>query len=193
VYYDYVGITGYTYTTTTYTYNTITTNASTISTTYAYVAGSGNYQVNALSMQGQEELLITGDTVLYVVGDLSMAGNSQITIMPGASLKIFVGGQASLAGNGIMNLGQDSTKYALYGLPTCSKIDVSGNASFTGVIYAPEADVKLNGSGQNVYDISGAVVANTAYFKGNFQFHYDERLGREGGKSQYRVAFWSEI
>jgi hypothetical protein len=192
-YYDYVAITGYTYTTTTYTYNTVTTNASTTSTSYAYVTGGGNYQANSLTMNGQEELLVTGDTTLYITGDFSMSGQSQITIMPGASLRIYVGGNASLSGNGVMNLGQDSTKYSLYGLPTCAKIDISGNASFTGVIYAPQAALKLNGSGNNVYDISGAVVANTAYFKGNFQFHYDERLGRDGGKSQYRVAYWSEI
>jgi hypothetical protein len=192
-YYDYVAITGYTYTTVTYTYNTVTTNSTTISTTYAYVTGGGNYQINSMSMNGQDQLLVTGDTTLYVVGDLSMAGQSQITIMPGASLRIYVGGSASLAGNGVMNLAQDSSKYSLYGLPTCTSVQISGNASFTGVIYAPQAALQLNGSGNNVYDISGAVVANTAYFKGNFQFHYDERLGRNGGKSQYRVAYWSEI
>ncbi len=179
-YYDYLAITGYTYTTTTYTYNTVTTNTSTITTSYAYTTGGGNYEVNSLSMNGQEEMLITGDTVLYIKGDFSMAGQSQITIVPGASLRIYVGGDTSLAGNGIMNLAQDATKYTLCGLPTASKIDISGNAAFTGIIYAPQADLKLNGSGQNVYDISGAVVANTAYFKGNFQFHFDERLARGG-------------
>src|SRR6185369_2908643 len=141
VYYDYLAITGYTYTTTTYTYNTVTTNTSTTSTSYAYVTGGGNYQVNSISMSGQEEMLITGDTVLYIAGDFSMTGQAQITIMPGASLRIFVGGDTSLAGNGIMNIAQDATKYTLYGLPTASKIDISGNAAFTGIIYAPQADL----------------------------------------------------
>jgi hypothetical protein len=191
--YDYTAITGYTYNTMTYTYNTVTTNASTITTTYAYVTDTGNYQMSNLNMSGHSELLVRGDTVLYVTGDMNMMGNAQITILPGASLKIFLGGNASLAGNGVMNLSQDSTKYTLYGLPTSTSISISGNASFTGSIYAPSADLSLNGSGTTIYDVAGAVVANTAYFHGNFQFHYDERLGRNGGKSQYRVAFWSEI
>jgi hypothetical protein len=192
-YYDYSAITGYTYTTTVYTYNTVTTNASTTTTSYSTVTDSGNYQVSSVNMSGHEEWLITGDTTIYITGDFRMQGQSQITILPGASLKIFVGGDVNLAGNGVMNLNLDATKYSLFGLPTCTDISISGNASFTGSIYAPNADLDLNGSGTTIYDIVGAVVANDAYFHGNFQFHYDERLGRKGGKSQYRVAYWTEI
>jgi choice-of-anchor A domain-containing protein len=108
-------------------------------------------------------------------------------------LKIFVGGNVNLAVNGVQNLNLDASKYSLFGLPTCTDISISGNASFTGSIYAPSANLDLNGSGTTIYDIVGAVVANDAYFHGNFQFHYDERLGRKGGKSQYRVAYWTEI
>ncbi len=192
-YYDYTIITGYTYNTATYTYNTVTTNSATQSSSYAYVTDTGNYQMTSLSMSGQSEYLVRGDTVLYVTGSFSMAGQSQITILPGASLKIYVGGSASLAGNGVMNLNQDAGKYSLYGLPTCTSISLSGNAAFTGIIYAPQADLSLNGGGNNVYDCVGAVVVNTAYFHGNFQFHYDEALGRNGGKSQFRIAYWTEI
>ena len=122
-----------------------------------------------------------------------MSGQSQITILPGASLKIYVTGNASLSGNGVMNLNQDASKYSIYGLPSCTSISLSGNAAFTGTIYAPGADLSLNGGGNNVYDCVGAVVVNNAYFHGHFNFHYDERLGRNGGKSQFRVASWSEI
>lgn len=191
--YTYTAITGYTYTAAVYTYNTTTTNTTTQTTTYAYVTDSGNYQMNSLSISGQNELLVRGNTVLYIAGDFSMTGQSQITILPGASLTIYVGGSASLAGNGVMNLNQDATKYSLYGLPTCTSISLSGNAAFTGTIYAPTADLALNGSGNTVYDCVGAVVCNTAYFHGNFQFHYDEKLGRTAIKSQFRIASWNEI
>ena len=157
------------------------------------VTDSGNYQVSALSMSGHDEWLITGDTTIYITGEFRMQGQSQITILPGASLKVFVAGSVNLAGNGVQNLNLDASKYNLYGLPSCTDISISGNASFTGSIYAPNADLALNGSGNNIYDIVGAVVANNANFHGNFQFHYDERLGRNGGKSQYRVAYWTEI
>jgi hypothetical protein len=193
IFYDYAAITGYTYTTQTYTYNTTTTNSTTQTSTYTYVTDSGNYQMNALSMSGHSEMLVRGNTVLYLPGDFSMSGQSQITILPGASLKIYVAGNASLSGNGVMNLNQDASKYSIYGLPTCTSISLSGNAAFTGTIYAPAADLSLNGGGNNVYDCVGAVVVNNAYFHGHFNFHYDERLGRNGGKSQFRVAFWTEI
>lgn len=192
-YYDYVAITGYTYETTTYTYNTVTTNSTTVTKNYSMVTDSGNYQLSSLEMNGHEELLVRGDTVLYITGEFSMSGNTAVTILPGASLRIYVAGDVSLSGNGILNLNEDATKFALYGLPSCTEIDISGNAEFTGTIYAPQADLDLNGSGVTVYDVVGAVVAKTAKFNGNFQFHYDERLGRVGGKAQFRVAYWSEI
>lgn len=192
-YYDYTGISGYTYQTVTYTYNTVTTNATTSTSRYAYVTDSGNYQMSSLSMSGQSELLVRGDTVLYITGSMSMAGQSQITILPGASLKVYVGGNASLSGNGIMNLSSDATKFSVYGLPGCKSFSLSGNAAFTGTIYAPSADMTFNGGGNNTYDCVGAVVANSATFNGHFNFHYDERLGRNGGKSQFKVAYWSEI
>jgi hypothetical protein len=192
-YYDYMVISGYTYETTTYTYNLVTTNATTQTTTYSYVTGSGNYQVNGLSMSGHSDFLVAGDTVLYVNGDFSMSGQSTIHILPGASLKVYVNGNASLSGNGIMNLNEDASKFSLYGLPSCTSISLSGNAAFTGTIYAPSAALSLNGGGNNQYDIVGAVVADTASFHGHFAFHYDEKLGRNGGKPQFRIASWSEI
>src|SRR6185369_12761253 len=115
--------------------NTTTTNSTTQTSSYSYVTDSGNYQMTGLSMSGHSETLVRGDTVLYLTGDFSMAGQSQITILPGASLKIYVSGSASLAGNGVMNLNQDASKYSIYGLPGCTSISLSGNAAFTGTIY----------------------------------------------------------
>jgi hypothetical protein len=193
VYYDYVVITGYSYTGLSYTYNTTTTNTTTTTSNYSYVTDSGNYQLSSLSMSGNSEFLVKGDTVLYINGSWSMNGNSQITILPGASLKVYVSGSVSLAGNGIMNMSQNATKFILYGLPSSKTMSLSGNAAFTGIIYAPNANLSLNGSGSTIYDVVGAVVANSAEFNGNFQFHYDEMLGRTEGPVQYKVASWNEI
>lgn len=193
VYYDYVVITGYSYTGLSYTYNTTTTNTTMTTSNYSYVTDSGNYQLSSLSMSGNSEFLVKGDTVLYINGSWSMNGNSQITILPGASLKVYVSGSVSLAGNGIMNMSQNATKFILYGLPSSKTMSLSGNAAFTGIIYAPNANLSLNGSGSTIYDVVGAVVANSAEFNGNFQFHYDEMLGRTEGPVQYKVASWNEI
>lgn len=192
-YYDYTVISGYSYQGFSYTYNTTTTNATTTTSNYSYVTDTGNYQLSSLSLSGQSEFLVKGDTTLYITGNWSMAGQSQITILPGASLKVYVAGSVSLSGNGIMNYTQNAAKFTIYGLPTCTTMSLSGNAAFTGTIYAPSANLSLNGGGNNIYDCVGAVIVNSAYFNGHFNFHYDEMLGRTSGPVQYKVASWNEI
>ncbi|MDX1952100.1 MAG: hypothetical protein SFY81_07930 [Verrucomicrobiota bacterium] len=191
--YDYQKITGYTYTTTTYTYNTVTTNSTTTTETYDYVLDSANYETTSLSLSGQSKMLIRGEAVLYVTGNVSMTGQSQIIILPGASLKIYVAGSANLAGNGVMNLNADATKFSYFGLPSNTSISIGGNAAFTGTIYAPNAHLHLHGGGNNVYDCVGATVTSTVAMNGHFNFHYDEKLGRQGGPTRFRVASWAEL
>jgi hypothetical protein len=169
------------------------TNLVRTTNTYDYVLRTGNYQMDSLSMASAESMLVIGDAVLYVPGNISMTGNSQITIIPGASLKLYAGGDTKLAGNGISNEGGDANKFSYYGLPGNTSLAVSGNASFTGTIYAPNADFSLNGSGNTEYDFVGASVTKSVAMHGHFHFHYDEKLGRSGGKTRYSVASWNEL
>lgn len=192
--YDYQAITSYSYPNTVYTYATTTTNFSTTSSSYDYVLGNGNYQLSSLSMSGQGKAIVTGNATLYVTGDLSMTGQSTLTIAPGGSLKLYVGGTtAHFAGNGILNESGDTMKFAFYGLPNLTSLDLSGNAAFTGTIYAPNADFALNGSGTSDYDLVGASVTKIVSMHGHFHFHYDERLGRVAGPIRYRMASWDEL
>jgi hypothetical protein len=193
-YYDFQKITGYTYATTVYTWSLTSAIPTTSTSSYDIVFRTGNYQVASVSVSGQGKVLVMGDAVVYVTGDFSMSGQSQLTILPGASLKLYVAGSsAKFSGNGILNLNLDATKFSYYGLPSNTSIAISGNASFTGTIYAPSADFSLNGSGNSNYDVVGASVTKTVKMNGNFNFHYDERLGRLGGKAEYKVASWAEI
>ena len=192
--YDYNRITGYTYQTAVYTWNNTTTNISTSTDTYAHILDDGNYQLSSVSMSGNEKMLIRGEATLYVTGDVSVTGNAQIIILPGGSLRLFVAGaNADLSGNGVMNQNDDATKFSYYGLPTNTSLRMTGNAAFTGSIYAPNADFHLGGGGADIYDCVGATVTKTVQMNGHFNFHYDERLGRTGGFSRYRVASWHEI
>ena len=192
-YHDYAAITGYTYNTTTYTYNTVTTNMTTTTTRYDYSTGTGNYTLGALSMSGQSKFLVTGDTVLYLPGGMSLSGQAQITILPGASLKVYVNGPVNLHGNGVMNLNTDALHFALHGMPNCTSIDFGGNAAFTGTVYAPNAHVQMGGGGNNTYDVVGAITARSVGLNGHFNFHYDEMLGRVTGPDLYKIASWNEI
>jgi choice-of-anchor A domain-containing protein len=91
-----------------------------------------------------------------------------------------------------MNGTGDALRFGLYGLPTCSEIKFTGNASFTGTIYAPQATLKDSGGGNDVYDTVGAVIVGAVTMNGHTQFHYDENLGRNGPRSTYLVSTWNE-
>jgi hypothetical protein len=192
-YYDYSAIIGYTYETTTYTYNTVTTNATTTQESFAYSTGTGNYRMSSLSMSSHNKFLVSGNTVLHIEGDLALSGQAQIVILPGASLKLYVGGNVALHGNGVMNLAANALSFQVMGLPTCKSIDFGGNAAFTGVVYAPDAHVQMGGGGNNTYDTVGAITAKSVGLNGHFNFHYDEMLGRVAGPELYKVASWNEI
>ena len=183
----------YTYTSTfNYTYTTTTTNSVVTTSSYAYVLGSGNYQLSSLSLSGQAQMLVTGTAVLYVVGSVAMAGQSQIIIAPGASLKLYCGGTADLKGNGVMNQNSSANNFQFYGLPGCTSVDLGGNAAFTGELYAPSADFKAGGGGNNQYDCVGAVVVKSVSMNGHFTFHYDEATGRTGPSRGYIITSWNE-
>lgn len=191
-YYD--AITSYAYPVQTYTYSMTATNSSATTERYDYVLTNDRYEMSHLRMSGGDRMLVLGTNVtLYVDNEFSMSGSSQVIIAPGANLKLYVGDDVSLSGNGIFNYTLDATHFSLFGLPSVHNIAISGNAAFTGVIYAPTADVVMNGGGSTTYDVVGAIVAASARLNGHFQFHYDERLGRSKVLAKFSVASWQEI
>jgi hypothetical protein len=197
--YSYQGISSYTYQQITgwtwakivsYTYYTYTTTTTAPTATYYQYAmtNSGNYQIGTLS----GNVIVTApNVVLYVTDSIN---TDSITIAPGASLKLYTSAPSvSLGGNGIWNAGGYSTNFMYYGLPSNTSISLSGNAGFTGTIYAPEANFTLNGGGNNTLDFMGASVAKTTTLNGHFHFHYDEALRKMGPVSAFAIQSWNEI
>lgn len=184
--------TNWTFSATNWIYAAYSYTTNVASQSYAYVLDTGNYQLSALSLSGPSQMLVRGDAVLYLTGSMAMAGQAQINIAAGASLKIYVAGTVDLKGNGIMNANIDAMKFSLYGLPTCTSIALGGNASFTGTIYAPQATFSAGGGGNNQYDCVGAVIANSISMNGHFSFHYDEALGRSGPSNGFVISSWNE-
>ncbi len=195
--YTYEGIASYTYSLITgwtwaqivsYTYYiyTTTTTAPTASS-YDFLLGNGNYEIGTLS----GDVLVTGNAVLYVTDDIN---TSSITIAPGATLKLYTSAPSvKLSGNGVWNQDGLATSFMYYGLPGNTSISLSGNAGFTGSIYAPEADFSLNGGGNNTTDFIGAAVVNSATLNGHFHFHYDEELRKTGPTAAFAIRTWNEI
>lgn len=150
---------------------------------------SGDYRATAVNMSGNTKLTFSGNVRLYVSGNFATSGNLIITLLPGASVKIYIGGSVGISGNGDINNSSTPDKLQFYGLNTCTSVNISGNGNINAVLYAPHATVNLSGNG----DISGSVVAKTISMSGNGNFHYDEALKTTIQGTGYKLRSWEEI
>jgi hypothetical protein len=169
--------------------------------TYDTLLPSGNWQISSLTGSlyvGQS------NTVLYVTGNINISGSGTanngvaapgIYLAPGASLTIYMAGAStSISGNGIANTSGDAKRFAYYGLPSNTSISLSGNSSFFGSIYAPEADFYLKGGGNtSTNDFTGSSITKTTTMGGNYNFHYDEGLGTISALGGYDPISWQEL
>lgn len=175
---------------TTYTYKAyvfiMATNSS--GTYYDYVLEDGmNYQLNGLS----GKILVLGDANLYVSSSCNVTG---LTIEWGKHLNLYSSAPSvSLAGNNTANSDGTADSFAFWGTTSCTNISFSGNASFTGTIYAPSAHLALNGGGNNTVDFIGASITKSAKLNGHFNFHYDEALKNWGPSRGFVVSSWNEM
>jgi hypothetical protein len=162
-------------------------------TNYNYVFGDGNYVMSSLSLNGPQDMCVNGHAVLYVTGDVKIAGNGLIYISTNATLNLYVGGSADLAGKGVANANASATNFFYWGLNSNTSLSLSGNSAFTGVIYAPYADFTLGGGGSTPYDFVGASVTGTVRLNGHYNFHYDESLAGLDINRVPVITSWNEI
>jgi hypothetical protein len=160
--------------------------------TYEYHLTGGNYQMSSISLNSNQEIMVSGDSTLYVTGAFSMTGNAKLLIENGATLTLYVDGDAVLGGNGIANTGK-AENFIFKGMPNCTSMSLNGNGEFTGVIYAPYADMNMNGAGSGHNDFIGSGVFNTITMNGHFNFHYDENLENLTDDGNFVIASWNEL
>jgi hypothetical protein len=151
---------------------------------------SGDYYVSD-SLDVQVE---PGVSVRLRVDSTSFSpGNVNILTTNGnsGSLTIYqVSGSGSMAGNVTVQSGRARNLY-YYGLPGVTSITYGGNSSFIGVIYAPEADLTLNGGGNN-NGLIGSSITKTITMNGHYNFHFDEDLLSSGPSRGFTVSSWQE-
>jgi hypothetical protein len=105
-------------------------------------------------------------TYIRVAGTGASAG--QLTVyMDGPSF--------ALGGSSTIDSG-NATNFTYFGTTNNTQVTFSGNASFTGTIYAPQANFALGGGGSSSYDFVGSSVTRTVTMNGHYKFHYDENL-----------------
>lgn len=128
-------------------------------------------------------------------GDVKLtSGSDEIRVAPGAKVKFYMWGASfNIQGNGVVNMNAKAESFYYFGLPYNTAINFGGNASFTGAIYAPEAEFKLGGGGNETYDFIGASVSKSVKMNGHFNFHYDEALRNIGPGRGYVPTGWIEM
>jgi hypothetical protein len=181
--------------------------------------GKYYYYVPSINLAGTDKLKITRgfQVVLTVTGTSGVTvqtnGNGEIYIepnlvvagvvtTPAAKLTMYVSGNINLEGNGILNGASGGTpntpsNFQLFGTRSSTDIgtygqqifNIRGNGYLSGVVYAPNANVAVNGNG----DTYGAVVANRVSMNGNGSFHYDESLANMTSSSLWGVVKWREL
>lgn len=155
------------------------------------ISASGNYYCMGIN----NSLTINAANVtIFVDGDINISGQQSITVTNASRVVIYVGGNITFNGLAtVNNWTKNAGVFGIYGLPTCTSIDLTGNAAFTGTVYAPEADYTFGGGGGNTQDMIGALVSRSCKLSGHANFHYDESLKRNGPGIGYIPFSWKEI
>jgi len=159
----------------------------------ASISSSGN-STKVLTIQGDVTIVVTAAPG---TSGISLSGQSSIAITPGSSLKIYTEGDIAITGNGVANGGTTAAtanqpvNFQIWGTRATvgQTIDIKGNGTLSGIVYAPNADVTIVGNG----DVMGSVVANNISLTGNAEFHYDESLANFGDGNPFRVSRWREL
>jgi Tfp pilus assembly protein PilX len=152
-----------------------------------YYLATSNYQ-----MQSSNRLrIVDGTVVIHARSGMKLDAKASIEIDPGAKLIIYLGTEnTQLNGQGVVNKTGIASNCIIYGQNNCRQIEINGASTFVGYVYAPYADITLNGNA----DFIGAVVGDTFQIDGNMSLHYDESLRTpQEGTSVYRTLSWREV
>jgi len=127
---------------------------------------------------GNGYYLILTNTSLAVTGMASLFApngfSGTISLAPDARLKMYVGTGLTLDRAGTNAQADFATNLIVYCLPTVTYVSLRSGSSFTGILYAPEADVVLSGGAE----IFGSIAAKTVSTMGTCDLHYDEQISR---------------
>jgi len=76
---------------------------------------------------------------------------------------------------------------------TSSTCTVQGNGVFNACLYAPFAELRGNGGGNDTMDLCGSFVVGSVTSNGHMSFHYDEGLGAPASPKAWSLALWTEL
>jgi hypothetical protein len=167
------------------------TSGTVSNTAYNYVLSGGNYwATNLTDGGGNTSMVVTAPSVLVVSGDVSLAN---IVLAPGATLDLYIATPSVTFCPTLQGLTESQAvtpiQFRVWGLPSCTSMDMTGGSSFTGMIYAPEAVLHARGNAS----FYGTITGNMFDCQGNFNFHYDEATANYiPGGTTFQIVSWAE-
>jgi len=144
------------------------------------------------------------NAVIVVPGWVDMGGGDTISIAPGSTLVMYVGGYFQMTGttaridNGTSGLPNNADAFVLLGTRTEEQIasgmayqvwNLQGGNFLSATIYAPNANLSVGGNAP----IYGSLVANTVSLGGTTEFHQDESLSSKRISGLYGLLKWREL
>jgi hypothetical protein len=152
---------------------------------YKYLLDAQNYELDSLTIGSGDSVVVTnGVATLWVKGNVDIQGAIKVS-QPG-TLRLYVGGSVSLSGT--WDKSALPADLMIYGLPTCTSVNVTTGSKLEAVIYAPQASLTLNGTA----NLFGSATAKSVKLTGNSMFHYDEALGSLA-PSIFTITSWKEM
>jgi len=134
---------------------------------------SGTYLMASFSSGlSTKPMIVSGNAVVYCQGNFLVSGTGYVKLLPGATLRLYVGGIGSLSGGGLINVSGHPADFTYFGLPSNNNLTISGSSAFFGTINAPQAACTMSGLG-GAY---GAAIVKSYSSSGGSSFHYDECL-----------------
>lgn len=152
---------------------------------------SGKYTDISISNNGI--LSINGDLTLYVTGDVELKNSAEIEIQDNSTLTLYLEGDLD-ANNaaGLNNESEIPSSLVIYGTGTDQKIDLKNAADLYAVIYAPNAEMTVNNSG----DAYGSFIVKNFELKNGGEVYYDKALKQvtENDKLvRFTITRWEEL
>jgi len=138
-------------------------------------APTANNTYGQVKVSGGSTITLNAST--YVMDSFSLSGNSILAIGT-APIIVYIACQNTtnnaldLSGGTVANSSQKSTNLVFMLASTCATASISGGASASYAVYAPNTDVTISGGGT----LYGAVVAKSVKDTGGSAIYYDKAL-----------------
>lgn len=152
---------------------------------------SGKYTGIDISTNGR--LMINGNVILYIVGDIVLGNQARLEVADLSTLKVYFNGDIEAKNaSQIVNVSQIPDAIRLYGTGEDQTIDLKNSNDIQAIIYAPDADMII----YNSVDAYGCFIVDTFEMKSSGNVYYDEALKETSLDDEliyFTVTHWEEL